>query len=288
MLTDSQGSATATFATKLDIVFLAVQQASNGQTDISAFSPPGMMWMGAMLLLLGTVGLLVTARIGLALLLAVGPIFVVLALFNGTRGLFVGWLKGMVMLALAPLFAVVGGSIMLEMAVPILAKLVQVPGTINQQAAMGFFVVGFVHCMLMLMALIVSSVMVSKWQVFGLAAGVADADSRAPSARAPAAVQPAVAPSRTAQIAPAAATAAATQRRAYIAPPTAIAANDTGPAGSAARETRIYNTSSGGGQVSPLNPASSRTRGIGNRFRSAAPAASPSGAKTAPSSEKSQ
>ncbi len=286
VLTDSEGSATATFATKLDIVFLAVQQASNGQTDISAFSPPGMMWMGAMLLLLGTVGLLVTARIGLALLLAVGPIFVVLALFNGTRGLFVGWLKGMVMLALAPLFAVVGGSIMLEMAVPILAKLVQVPGTINQQAAMGFFVVGFVHCMLMLMALIVSSVMVSKWQAFGLAGDVSDADRSAAIMRAPAAVQPASVASRTAQIAPtAAATAAATQRRAYNAAPAAFAANDTGPAGATTRETRVYNTASGGGQVSPLNPATSRTRGIGNRFRAPSSAASPPAVNAAPKSE---
>ena len=112
-LTGSEGSATATFATKLDIVFIAVQEASTGQTDINAFSPPGMMWIGAMLLLLGTVGLLVTARIGLALLLAVGPIFVVLALFNGTRGLFVGWLKGLVMLALAPHGALAMGAALL-------------------------------------------------------------------------------------------------------------------------------------------------------------------------------
>ncbi len=290
VLTDADGSATATFAQKLDIVFLAVQQASNGQTDISAFSPPGMMWMGAMLLLLGTVGLLVTARIGLALLLAVGPIFVVLALFNGTRGLFVGWLKGMVMLALAPLFAVVGGSIMLEMAVPILSKLVQVPGTINQQAAMGFFVVGFVHCMLMLMALIVSSVMVSKWQAFGLAGGNSEADRDAPSMRSAAVAQPAATLSRAAGIAPtaAAASAAATQRRAYIAPAAAVAANDTGAAGSTVRETRIINTASGGGQVAPLNPATSRTRGIGNRFRSAPSGAAATGAKTASNTETTQ
>ena len=97
VLTDSQGSATVTFAQKLDVVFIAVQEASTGQTDINMFSPPGMMWLGALLLLLGTVGLLVTARIGLALLLAVGPIFVVMALFNQTRGLFTGWLKGMLM-----------------------------------------------------------------------------------------------------------------------------------------------------------------------------------------------
>lgn len=108
ILTGTNGSATAVFAQKLDVVFVAVQQASGDATDISLFSPEGMMWAGAMMLLLGTVGLLVTARIGLALLLAVGPIFVVLALFNGTRGLFTGWLKGVTMLAIAPLFAVLG------------------------------------------------------------------------------------------------------------------------------------------------------------------------------------
>ena len=169
ILTGVQGeSATAVFAQKLDVVFMAIQQASGDTKDISAFSPPGMMWIGAMLLLLGTVGLLVTARIALALLLALGPIFVVLALFDGTRGLFTGWLKGLTMMALAPLFAVLGGSIMLEMAVPVLAALVAVPGQIDQQAAMAFFLIGAVHMALMLLSLKVAGTMVAGWQVFGL------------------------------------------------------------------------------------------------------------------------
>ena len=266
ILTGTDGSATATFAQKLDIVFLAVQEASGEATDISAFSPQGMMWMGAMLLLLGTVGLLVTARIGLALLLAVGPIFVVLALFNGTRGLFTGWLKGVTMLAIAPLFAVLGGSIMLELAVPILAALVAVPGVVDQQAAMAFFMVGAVHVALMLMALVVSIVMVSRWQVFGL---VPSKDAHAETVRMPPAPAP-VAPvqSRAAQTAPAAV--AAGQRRMDVAPQSVVvAANDAGPAGSTnMRETKVYATSSGSGQAVPLNSANSRTRGIGNRFRS--------------------
>ncbi|MDY7098492.1 MAG: type IV secretion system protein [Pseudomonadota bacterium] len=274
VLTGSEGSATAVFATKLDIVFLAVQQASNGQTDINMFSPPGMMWMGAMLLLLGTVGLLVTARIGLAILLAVGPIFVVMALFNGTRGLFVGWLKGMVMLALVPVFAVVGGSIMLEMAVPILANLVAVQGQINQQAAMAFFIVGFVHCMLMLMALVISSKMVGGWQVFGFANSVDDKPVRDETPRAAPAAAPAPQTNRAAQVAPAA-TAAASQRRADVAPAAAVAANDTGSSGgSTTRETKVYTSSSQSGQNASANAGVSRTRGIGNRFRSA-----PAGAK---------
>jgi type IV secretion system protein VirB6 len=275
VLTGTQGeSATAVFAQKLDVVFLAIQQASGPTTNIDAFSPPGMMWLGAMLLLLGTVGLLVTARIALALLLAVGPIFVVLALFEGTRGLFTGWLKGLTMLALAPLFAVLGGSIMLELAVPIIAALVAVPGKIDQQAAMAFFLVGAVHVALMLMALKVAGTMVSGWQVFGL---VPD-KSKAPgsnTARAPATTAPAATTvPRSTNIAPVNPGTAA--RRVDIAPSqTVIAANDTAPAANVSRETRVYATSSGSGQAGAQAAGAARTRGIGNRFRPASPGAAP-------------
>lgn len=271
-------SATAVFAQKLDVVFEAIQKASGDTKDISAFSPRGMMWLGAMLLLLGTVGLLVTARIALALLLAVGPIFVVLALFEGTRGLFTGWLKGLAMMALAPLFAVLGGSIMLELSVPVLAALVKVPGQIDQNAAMAFFLIGAVHSSLMLLALVVSGVMVSGWQVFGLVPDKTARSRTGEPARAIAnpAATPGLAPRSTA-VAPAAAVGAGA-RRVDVAPAQVITpANDTGPAGSP-RETRIYATGEGAGQAVPLAAASARTRGIGNRFRSAgsaAPAAKP-------------
>lgn len=267
VITDSEGSATATFAAKLDVVFLAVQEASNGQADISAFTPAGMMWIGAMLLLLGTVGLLVTARIGLALLLAVGPIFVVLALFNGTRGLFVGWLKGLVMLGITPLFAVVGGSIMLEMAVPILAALVAVPGEIDQQAAMAFFLVGAVHVALMFMVLKVATSMVAGWQVFGLAAPEKVADAPSENAHAPAPPLANPASERAPQPAPSA-SAGVGQRRIAVASPTVPAANDIGAQNVTTRETKVYATSSGGGQAPAIGSAASRTHGIGNRFRS--------------------
>ncbi|MEO1047923.1 MAG: type IV secretion system protein, partial [Pseudomonadota bacterium] len=223
-----------------------------------------------LLLLLGTVGLLVTARIGLALLLAIGPIFVVMALFNQTRGLFVGWLKGMLMLSLAPLFAVVGGSIMLEMAVPILASLVESAGPgqeINQQAAMAFFVVGFVHCMLMLMAIITSSVMVSKWQVFGFASAEKEAPSAGGAMRMAPMAQTAPAPDRAAQSKPQAA--AASARSAGVTAAAVMAANDTDSGTSTVRETKVYTSSSGGASNGAATDPSARTRGIGNRFRSA-------------------
>ncbi|MBA4768642.1 MAG: type IV secretion system protein, partial [Porphyrobacter sp.] len=234
ILTGTRGeSATMVFAQKLDVVFVAIQEASGDTSNISAFSPPGMMWLGAMLLLLGTVGMLVTARIALALLLAVGPIFVVLALFDSTRGLFTGWLKGLTMMALAPLFAVLGGSIMLEMSVPVLAALVAVPGKIDQQAAMAFFLIGAVHVALMLLALKVSSTMVAGWQVFGLVPSK-ERERPADPPRPVPVPQPAASAPRNTNVAPLASV--ATARRTEVAPPPqVVVANDVGTDAGAVR-----------------------------------------------------
>ncbi|MFZ9395584.1 MAG: type IV secretion system protein [Erythrobacter sp.] len=264
ILTSSDGSATRVFAEKLDVVFAAVEQASQGQQNFEAFSPAGLMWLGAVMLLLGTVGILVTSRIALALLVAIGPIFVVMALFNGTRGLFTGWLKGLVMLALTPLFAVLGGSIMLELAVPVLSALGQTPGQIDPRAAMAFFLVGAVHVALMVMVLKVAGTMVSGWQVFGIAAAPAESTGGAPTLSAAAAPRPA--DPRYA------AAAASAPRRTDVAGVVApIAANDPGVAasGTRARETRVYATSAASNTTATGSAAPSRTRGIGNRFRPA-------------------
>ncbi|MEZ5734648.1 MAG: type IV secretion system protein [Novosphingobium sp.] len=112
ILTGASGSATQIFADRIDIVMAAIgevsQIAGGGQQADAAqgaaqgaatgsFSPGNLMRLAALLLLLGTVGVLVTARIALAVLLAVGPVFVVFALFAGTRGLTAGWLRGVVL-----------------------------------------------------------------------------------------------------------------------------------------------------------------------------------------------
>ncbi|MFA9199907.1 MAG: type IV secretion system protein [Cypionkella sp.] len=273
VVTGSRESATQVFAQKIDVVFQALEQASpqaDGQgqgRDVSAFSPEGMMWLGAMLFLLGTVGVLVTARIALAVLVAVGPVFVVMALFGGTRGLFTGWLKGLVMLALVPLLAVLGGSVMLELAVPILAELAQAPGQIDTRAAMAFFLVGAVHVALMVMVLRVAATMVAGWRVFGLVPDKAERGERlagvpiaAPAARAPAPLAEAARPGE--------------RRIPVTAFATAPAANDAGTAAEAGRrETRIIARAgaSASAQQAPSMPTTSRARGIGSRFRSPPP-----------------
>ena len=265
VLTGSDGPATLVFGQKLDVVFEAVQQASQGQENFEAFSPPGLMWLGAVLLLLGTVGVLATSKIALALLVAVGPIFVVMALFNGTRGLFTGWLKGLVMLALTPLFAVLGGTIMLELAVPVLSALVAIPGEVSPRAAMAFFLIGAVHVALMFMVLKVTGTMVAGWQVFGLAPQGDTVDAAAVSTFNQTSAR--VAEARNATIA---ANASGARRVDVAAATMTNMASDGGGTGSTARvrETRVYATS--GGSAAPhsdTRQSTSRTRGIGNRFR---------------------
>ena len=266
ILTGSQGSATDTFAQKIDVVFIAIQEASGGSSDFSAFSPQGMMWLGAMLFMLGTAGLLVTTKIALGILVALGPVFVVMALFNGTRGLFTGWLKGLVLCALAPLFAVMGGSIMLELAVPILSSLTANPGMVPAQAGMAFFMIGAVHVALMFLVLKVAGAMVSGWTVFGLVPSKDEGDSFTSLSSAPSsAYQPQVAAAQ-------AFTEASDQARRIDVSATAAAApaNDGGTGrGDTVRTTKVYTTASASSRASPDSTLPSRTMGIGNRFKPA-------------------
>jgi len=110
----ARSGATQAFAARLDTLFEAVLDV--GQTLTTLPKSPNLgvatnlVWTSAVTLLLFTLGLLVIARLVLAVLLALGPIFIVFGLFEGTRGLFEGWLRSSVAFALAPLLIVLGGS----------------------------------------------------------------------------------------------------------------------------------------------------------------------------------
>ncbi len=270
-LMGNEGSATIVFADKLDAVMLALMDASGGDAmdaNTSVFSPPGLLWSGGTMLLLGTVGVLATTKIALAILMGLGPIFILCALFDSTRGLFTGWLKAVVLMALAPLFAVLGGSLMLELAVPVLSSLASTPGEIDVRPAMAFFMIGAVHLALMFMVLKVLSTMVAGWSVFGLVNTDRGADrGPAQAAAAPYAVNPALANSSAAQRA--AENAAPSRRAIRVAATTPLAANDTNGGSVTTRETRIISGSSNAPSDTGASAAPSRTRGIGNRFKSA-------------------
>ncbi|TIX49862.1 type IV secretion system protein [Alteraurantiacibacter aquimixticola] len=270
-LMGTDGSATIIFADKLDVVMYSLMEASGGDAmgeTTSIFSPPGLLWSGGTMLLLGTVGVLATCKIALAVLMALGPIFIVMALFKGTRGLFAGWLKAAVLMALAPLFAVLAGSLMLELATPVLAALMATPGKIDVRPAMAFFMIGAVHLALMFMVTKVATTMVSGWTVFGMASGSDRTDDARDRALAPdRAPAPALTQSTAQQRQQQVATAASRDIRVAQAAP--VAANDTG---SSTREISRETTVIAGQASSPAQAGGStpsRTRGIGSRFKSA-------------------
>jgi type IV secretion system protein VirB6 len=286
VLMGAKGSATQLFGDRIDIVFGAINDISEatskaggeaqegGATAAGAaiaakgagglFTPESVMWMGALLLLLGTVGVLLTARIALAVLLALGPIFVIMALFGGTRGLTAGWLRGVVLTAVTPLFVVLGGGITLELLVPIISGLVQGAnaGEIDGRGAMAFFLVASVHVALMVMVVKVAGTMVAGWQVFGLGASERE-QGRGGSAQS-------AAPAPASAAAP---VASAYQGRASVISTAGAAAMSEAPGqgGAAGRagDRRTVVTQVVGGGIEPLRQGESapRARGIGSRFR---------------------
>lgn len=271
VLMGTQGSATSVFADKIDVVFGALIQASGNQAmngGTSVFSPSGLMWLGGTLLLLGTVGVLATSKIALAVLMALGPVFIIMALFHGTRGLFVGWLKGLVLLAITPLFAVLGGSMMLELAVPVISTLAPIPGQIDPRAAMAFFMIGAVHAALMIMVVKVAASMVSGWTVFGLTRdensdGAQSSSTGEMAARARASVMPR--PTMISQTG--GHNTPAPPRDIRMVPPTPMAANDAGSGSNrTTRETTII-SGAAAHSAAPGKTGHSRTHGIGSRFR---------------------
>lgn len=84
----------------------------------------GLLWLTAITLLLLTLGLVIAAKIVLAFLLAIGPIFIGMLLFDQTRGLFEGWMRAAFSAAMAPLAVHVFGAVMLMILQPFLEILV--------------------------------------------------------------------------------------------------------------------------------------------------------------------
>jgi type IV secretion system protein VirB6 len=269
ILMGTKGQATQIFANRIDAIFNAITEVASSVNNTAAgaaqqagtFTPANLMWLAALMLMLATVGVLVTARIALAVLLAVGPVFVVLALFNGTRGLFVGWLRAVVLAAITPLFAVLGGGFMLELAVPVIRGLRNAEG-IDSRAVMALFLIAAVHVALMTMVLQVVGTMLAGWRVFGLL----DSDTRTRGNESGLGTSASVS-----MPAPQKVTVSASRRMAAAA---AVVTPSVDPPtiGSAAltqfRDGRAVPQTSGG--LSPPHVFErTRARGIGSRFRAA-------------------
>lgn len=170
VLVGTKGSATALFAQQLDGLFGAITDALNnvGQSAPVApglSSPANILSMAGLILLLGTVGVLVVCRLALAALLILGPVFIVLALFDGTRGLFEGWLKSVAMFALVPLLTVVMGSGALAAIAPMIAALADAGNEIPMRTAVSILFASIIYASLMLLVFKVAGTLTKSWRM---------------------------------------------------------------------------------------------------------------------------
>ena len=181
VLVGTHGSATTIFAQQLDGVFAAITDAASSvvpppaQAGLPAAaaaaavptlaSPANILSIAGIILLLGTVGVLVVCRLALAALLIIGPVFIVLALFEGTRGLFEGWLKSVAMFALVPLLTVVMGSGALVAISPMVAGLGAGGAPIELKNAVSILVASIIYVSLMLVVFKVAGTLTKGWRM---------------------------------------------------------------------------------------------------------------------------
>ncbi len=173
VLVGSKGSATMLFAQQLDGFFAAISDAATNAAPNPAIaaatpafaSPANLLSISALILLLGTVGVLVVCRLALAALLIIGPVFIVLALFEGTRGLFEGWLKSVAMFAVVPLLTVVMGSGALGAIAPMVASLADYGTDIPLRTAVSILVASLIYVSLMLLVFKVAAMLTRSWRL---------------------------------------------------------------------------------------------------------------------------
>jgi type IV secretion system protein VirB6 len=171
VLVGTKGSATTLFAQQLDGIFTAITDAvSNANPSVAAAasgmaSPTNILSIAGLILLLGTVGVLVVCRLALAALLIIGPVFIVLALFDGTRGLFEGWLKSLAMFALVPLLTVVMGSGALVAISPMVDGLEQAGTNIPLKTAVSILFASIIYLSLMLLVFKVAANLTRGWRL---------------------------------------------------------------------------------------------------------------------------
>lgn len=126
-----------------------------------------LLWFSAILLALSTVGILVIAKVLLGLLLAVGPVLVVLALFSATRGLFEGWLKTLALYMLVAAFATVLAGGILQLIEPMVRGIAnaRAGGDASPQPVFVLAVTAFVFTLLMLQVLRMCGRLTAGWRL---------------------------------------------------------------------------------------------------------------------------
>lgn len=181
-LLGQKGSAVMNFAQQLDGLFVRfadiARMLDTGSTSTVATSagpqpmplphsmPVTLFWLSGLFLLVSTLGVLILTRMVLYLLLILGPIFIVMALFPQTRGLFNGWLRTTLVFALAPLLTVLGGTAALMLFGPLIQAIGDDPaGAVKAVQPMVILFMGsLIYCAFLFTLMWVAASLVRDWQ----------------------------------------------------------------------------------------------------------------------------
>lgn len=139
----------------------------------------GLLWLSSISLLLVTLGVIVAAKIVLAFLLEIGPVFIGFLLFDATRGLFDGWLRATFSFSIAPMAVTVFGASLIMILQPFLEIL-------TENAQMRLFDMGVVITISLVIAVFAIVMMFGLSAVGGIAAGLRTGGSRSRSVSQPA------------------------------------------------------------------------------------------------------
>jgi type IV secretion system protein VirB6 len=168
-------SAIYNFADQLDGLFVRFanvatsldQTNANGAGIVNSQSMPvTLFWLSGLILLMSTLGVLILSRLVLYLMLILGPIFILLALFPQTRGLFNGWLRTAFVFAIMPMLTVLGGTAALMMFVPLIDAISFDPqGAVKRvQPMVMLFMGSLIYAGFMLVLFWVAASLVRDWQ----------------------------------------------------------------------------------------------------------------------------
>lgn len=182
-LLGQRGSAVMNFAQNLDGLFVSfadIARRLDGSRVITNPNDPAMIatllasksvpvtlfWLSGLFLLVSTLGVLILTRMVLYLLLILGPVFIIFALFSQTRGLFNGWLRTSLVFALAPLLTVLGGTAALMLFVPLLDSIGRDPMAAVKavQPMVILFMGSTIYCAFLFTLMWVSGSLVRDWQ----------------------------------------------------------------------------------------------------------------------------
>ena len=128
---------------------------------------PNMLMLSALLLVLASAGVLVVAKIILGLLLLLGPLFAVLGLFAGTRGLTLGWARAAVLMALVPVMATITAAGSTAVIEPVLAEMYVSAnqGIFSLRAALTILVIVLITVAVAVQLFRIGRTIVSGWTI---------------------------------------------------------------------------------------------------------------------------